>query len=363
MIFLPAQNMKIVTVLGARPQFIKAATLSRVFEARGIEEVIIHTGQHYDQNMSDIFFEEMWIPKPNHFLQISSKFHGEMTGRMLEGIEKVLLEERPNMVLVYGDTNSTLAGALAASKLHIPIAHIEAGLRSFNRRMPEEINRILTDHISTWLMAPTKTAVDHLTKEGIDVRKIHMVGDVMYDAILFYEKLAESKNEILKKLNIQGRPFILTTIHRAENTNDESRMLTIFDQLSEIAKEKMVVLPLHPRTKSYLKKNYESENFKLIDPVGYFEMLVLQKKCRLIATDSGGVQKEAFINKKFCITLREETEWVELVDHGFNFLANPISKFSDLVEQLWDKPFDSKEFTPYGNGNASERIVDILSNR
>ncbi|GCC52459.1 UDP-N-acetylglucosamine 2-epimerase [Chryseotalea sanaruensis] len=351
---------KIVTILGARPQFIKAATLSRVFHERDLKEVIIHTGQHYDWNMSDIFFEQMAIPKPNYALSINSKHHGDMTGKMLEGIEKVLLDEKPNAVLVYGDTNSTLAGALAAAKLHIPIAHVEAGLRSFNRRMPEEINRVLTDHMSTWLFAPTTTAVNNLSKEGITQESILQVGDVMYDAVLFYQKMAQQQSDVLKRIGINSEPFILATIHRAENTNSQEKLRAIFSQLEILAKEKLVILPLHPRTKSLLDRDYSTDQFKIIDPIGYFDMILLQKHCKLIITDSGGVQKEAFFNNKFCITVREETEWVELVEHGFNFLANPISTIQTLVTQLWDREFDSKKNNLYGIGKSAEKIVDIL---
>jgi UDP-GlcNAc3NAcA epimerase len=352
--------MKIVTVLGARPQFIKAATVSRALaKDRTVKEVIIHTGQHYDANMSDIFFDEMQIPKPDYFLSIVSKHHGEMTGRMLEQIEKVLLHEVPDLVLVYGDTNSTLAGALAASKLHIPIAHVEAGLRSFNRKMPEEVNRILTDQISQWLFSPTDSGVYNLRKEGVDESKIHRVGDVMYDANLFYQQVAESSSTITEDLQLAPDSYVLATIHRAENTNSAQRLAVIFDEFSRLAQEKTIVFPLHPRTRSLMKAETRNPKFKLIDPVGYFDMIKLQKNCRLIITDSGGVQKEAYFNNKYCITVRDETEWIELVQHGFNFLSKPEDITKNAV-RLWDKPFESGPSRLYGNGCSAEDIVEIL---
>lgn len=353
--------MKIVTVLGARPQFIKAATISRVVQKDSdVQEIIIHTGQHYDENMSDIFFEEMQIPKPDHFLQVVSKHHGEMTGKMLEGIEKVLLDEKPDVVLVYGDTNSTLAGALAASKLHIPIAHVEAGLRSYNRRMPEEVNRVLTDHVSQWLFAPTTSAVENLAKEGIDKNKVYQVGDVMNDAIVFYKALSEKKSRIVEELRLDAGNFVLVTIHRAENTNDKSRLEEILTQLNTIATHKTVVFPMHPRTRHILGNSNLINNIKVIDPVGYFDMIALQRNSRLIVTDSGGVQKEAFIHGKYCITVREETEWIELVQAGFNFLPKPFSMLTSLVDKLWNTPMVPGDFQPYGDGKAAEKIVDIL---
>lgn len=353
--------MKIVTVIGARPQFIKASTISRAIKSAGsIQEIIVHTGQHYDQNMSDIFFTQMGIPKPDYFLNISSKYHGEMTGKMLEGIEKILLKETPDVVLVYGDTNSTLAGSLAASKLHIPIAHVEAGLRSFNRRMPEEVNRVLTDHLSEWLFAPTESAVNNLQHEGVSMKKIHKVGDVMYDAILHYQQVSESESDVIKKLNLSKGNFILATIHRAENTNDKDRLEIILKDLSEIAKKNIVVFPIHPRTKNITENKELLQNITVIDPVGYLDMIALQKNCRLIVTDSGGVQKEAFLNNKYCITVREETEWIELVNAGYNFLSKSGSKIQDLVDALWNKPFVNKDFQPYGDGKTAERIINLI---
>jgi UDP-GlcNAc3NAcA epimerase len=353
--------VKIVTVLGARPQFIKAATISRVVQKdSAIKEIIIHTGQHYDQNMSDIFFDEMQIPKPDHFLQITSKFHGEMTGKMMEGIEKILLHEKPDVVLVYGDTNSTLAGALAAGKLHIPIAHVEAGLRSYNRKMPEEINRVLTDHLSEWLFAPTDSAVENLSKEGVDSQKVYHVGDVMYDAIQFYQKISEQQSSIVSQLGLKPGDFILVTIHRAENTNDTGRMEEILTQLNSLAKDRVVVFPMHPRTRHMLGDHSLIKNIKVVDPVGYFDMIALQRASRLIVTDSGGVQKEAFIHGKYCITVREETEWIELVEAGFNFLATPLNKITDLVNTLWNKPLNPGDFKPYGDGHSAEKIIKTI---
>lgn len=356
--------MKIVTVLGARPQFVKAATLSREFANEpGIEEVIVHTGQHYDENMSDIFFDEMQIPRPRHFLQIKSKLHGEMTGRMLADVERVLMDERPDAVLVYGDTNSTLAGALAASKLHIPIAHVEAGMRSFNRRMPEEINRVLTDHISSWLFASTSAAVKNLQNEGIDDNRIHLVGDVMNDVIQFYRPIAIAQSKILRELQLEDQPFVLVTIHRAENTNDPERLRSIFAKLHELSSNKIIVMPLHPRTRAMISHVISNPNFRIIDPVGYFDMINLQGACRLVVTDSGGVQKEAYFSGKYCITVRDETEWVELVEGGYNFLADSVDKLIPLVNTLWTQPFPGKDKELYGDGHAARKIVSIIKKK
>jgi UDP-GlcNAc3NAcA epimerase len=353
--------MKIVTVLGARPQFVKAAVLSRVLKKdTSVKEIIVHTGQHYDQNMSDIFFEEMEIPKPDHFLSVKSKNHGEMTGRMLEGIEKILIEDKPDVVLVYGDTNSTLAGALAASKLHIPLAHVEAGLRSFNRKMPEEINRILTDQLAAWLFVPTSLGIKNLRNEGFSDSRIFNVGDIMYDAVLYYQQRAMSKSRIIQNLDLKRNEFILVTIHRAENTNEPARLEQIMSELEVISRDKAIVFPIHPRTKSFLKKRYESKNFRVIDPVGYFDMLQLQHHCRLVVTDSGGVQKEAFFNNKYCITVRNETEWMELVENQYNYLVTGNSTISGLVNNLWNKTFPSSPALLYGNGNTGEKIMESL---
>ena len=363
--------MKIVTIIGARPQFIKAATVSRAIAeynkalTKGqerIEEVLVHTGQHYDENMSDVFFEELDIPQPDYHLGIGSANHGAQTGRMLEEIEKVLLKEEPDRVLVYGDTNSTLAGALTAAKLHIPVAHVEAGLRSFNRQMPEEINRVLTDHIADMLFAPTQTAVDNLRNEGISEDKIFLVGDVMYDAALYYGGRVEEKSNILEQYHLQPQQYILTTIHRAENTDDPVRLRAIFEGLSEVAKETRVVLPLHPRTKAALIRDslYETviKSLIVIPPVGYLDMVMLEKNARLIATDSGGVQKEAYFYRVPCVTLREETEWVELVDTGWNVLVelfDPVEIATKIIMRLNHK--GDVNFNLYGQGDVAKSIV------
>jgi len=291
--------MKIVTIIGARPQFIKAAAVSRVLrKTQGVREVLVHTGQHYDANMSEVFFEELEIPRPDYNLGIGSATHGAQTGRMLEAIEEALLRENPDWVLVYGDTNSTLAGALAAVKLHIPVAHIEAGLRSFNRRMPEEINRVLTDHTSDILFAPTKAAVENLQREGISEEQVQLVGDVMYDAVLYYGKKAEHQSQILNRLELKPKEYILATVHRADNTDDPQRLCAIFEGFAEVTLKIKVVLPLHPRTRAALvqKSLYDkvARSICLIEPVGYLDMVMLEKNAHLIATASGGVQKEAF---------------------------------------------------------------------
>ncbi|MCK0097480.1 UDP-N-acetylglucosamine 2-epimerase (non-hydrolyzing) [Yoonia sp. F2084L] len=331
--------MKLLTVIGARPQFIKAATVSRAVAGRDdVNEVIVHTGQHYDANMSDVFFEELSIPKPNYHLGIGGGSHGKMTGRQMEEIESVLLKESPDVVLVYGDTNSTLAGALAAVKLHIPVAHVEAGLRSFNKKMPEEINRILTDHASTSLFAPTQTAIKNLSSEGICGDHVQMVGDVMYDAALFYRDRAR-KPSWFEELPISENEFVLATIHRAENTDNPQRFAAIFAGLAQ--SEKSIVLPLHPRTRARLKDHgiQPSDNMHIVDPVGYLEMVWLEAHCALVATDSGGVQKEAYFHGKPCITLRDETEWVELVEIGANVLVG--AQF-DAITSLLKNPRGSR---------------------
>lgn len=311
---------KIVSILGARPQFIKAAVLSRIIlENKEFTEVLVHTGQHFDTNMSEVFFEEMDIPKPNYNLDINGVGHGAMTGRMLEQIEAVLLKEEPDLVVVYGDTNSTLAGALAAKKLGIKVAHVEAGLRSFNMNMPEEVNRILTDRISDLLLCPTVTALSNLKKEGFDSfdAKVALTGDIMGDSVAFYSQMAAERSEIIKKLQLEGKKFILATIHRQENTDDPKVLTSILKALNDISADTLVVMPLHPRTRMMMEKFDLSFSGLTIDPVGYFDMLQLLKYCSLVITDSGGLQKEAYFNKKPCVIAREETEWVELVNAGF----------------------------------------------
>jgi UDP-GlcNAc3NAcA epimerase len=358
--------MKILTIVGARPQFIKAAVMSRLMRRQGIEELLVHTGQHYDENMSDVFFNELEIPRPAFHLGIGSGSHGQQTGRMLEGIEKVMLETRPACALVYGDTNSTLAGALAAAKLHVPIAHVEAGLRSFNRRMPEEINRVLTDHLSTWLFAPTQAAVDNLLKEGRPRQTIHLVGDVMYDAALHCAERPGSGP--LEKHGLEAKGYILATIHRAENTDDRARLHNIMSAFREIAAEMPVVLPMHPRTRAILQKTAEleklSSGLRILDPLGYIDMAQLERNARLVATDSGGVQKEAFFHRVPCVTLREETEWVELIELGWNRLAAPTSKPAILEALRAALKGGGGAPAPaelYGGGQAGQRILSILA--
>lgn len=354
--------MKIITVIGARPQFIKAAALSREFaKHEHIEEIIVHTGQHFDANMSEVFFEEMEIPKPSYNLEINSLSHGAMTGRMIEGIEEILLKEKPDLLLVYGDTNSTIAGALAAKKLHIKVAHVEAGLRSFNMEMPEEINRILTDRISDYLFCPTDSAVNNLKKEGYDSLDATIVrtGDVMQDAALFYAQKSEEKSTIISQLGLQK--FALATLHRAENTDSKERLSQLVEGLNEIHETICpVVLPLHPRTKAKLVAHGLELKVKLIDPLGYFDMIELLKNCALVMTDSGGLQKEAFFFRKNCVTMRDQTEWVELIENGVNVLIGADKK--KLVESTRTMLNKSSNFDVnlYGNGNASVHIVTEL---
>ncbi|REE82212.1 UDP-GlcNAc3NAcA epimerase [Lutibacter oceani] len=353
---------KIVTILGARPQFVKAAVLSRVISKhKGIEEIIIHTGQHYDANMSDIFFNEMDIPKPKYNLAINGLSHGAMTGQMLIKIEEVLLNEKPDLVVVYGDTNSTLAGALAAKKMDIKVAHVEAGLRSFNMKMPEEVNRILTDRISDLLLCPTDTAVENLQNEGFEniPCKIKKSGDIMKDAVEYYSKVSGEKSSIINNLNLQKDAFVLATIHRQENTDDLENLKSIFQGLEAISKVKQVILPLHPRTKAILEKNKLFYNLKIINPVGYFDMLELLKNCNLVITDSGGLQKEAFFNKKHCIIAREETEWVELVSNGFaKIVGSDSQKMVDSFKGFQNSTVDFS-INLYGN-NVGEKMYDEI---
>lgn len=353
--------MKILTILGARPQFIKAGSVSReIAKYEEIEEIIVHTGQHYDANMSDIFFDEMQIPKPNYFLGIGGKSHGAMTGQMIEKIEEVALKEKPDWIMVYGDTNSTLAGAIVASKLHIKLAHIEAGLRSFNMKMPEEVNRILTDRVSNILFCPTDTAIQNLKNEGYEHLdcKIVKSGDVMQDGAIFYKNLAVKPSCDIKD------DFILCTIHRAENTDDETRLKSIFEALNEIAKEKQVILPLHPRTKKILENlKLNISHLTIIEPVGYLEMVWLISNCDFVMTDSGGLQKEAYFFEKQCITLRDETEWVELVKCGANRL---VGANKDKIIEVYrnNSKFNTQNATLdlYGGGKASENIIKELIN-
>ncbi|WBW99447.1 non-hydrolyzing UDP-N-acetylglucosamine 2-epimerase [Oceanirhabdus sp. W0125-5] len=348
--------MKLLTIIGARPQFIKAAAVSRKLRTQN-EEIIVHTGQHYDDNMSKVFFDELEIPMPDYNLNVGSGSHGTMTGNMMIKIEEVMLKEKPDCVIVYGDTNSTLAGGVCASKLLIPLAHIEAGLRSFNKKMPEEQNRILTDHVSSFLFTPTETAVENLKNEGI-INNVYNVGDVMYDACLHYLKIAEKRSTILEKLNLNKGEYILGTVHRAENTNDPLRLKNIVRALNESGAK--IVLPLHPRTKKYLKQyNLSfSDNIKIIDAVGYHDTLVLEKNCRKIVTDSGGIQKEAYFMKKPCITLRDESEWVETIKSGWNILAG--ADYEKITNAIQNFEKNGEQINYYGNGKASEGICNIL---
>jgi UDP-GlcNAc3NAcA epimerase len=357
---------KIVTILGARPQFIKASVVSNeIAKSPFLCEVLIHTGQHFDENMSDIFFLELAMSRPDYFLDIHGGNHGEMTGRMLTEIERILLIEKPDAVLVYGDTNSTLAGALAAAKLHIPIAHVEAGLRSFNRHMPEEINRILTDRISKWLFTPNLVSAGHLLREGFSEDQIIPVGDVMFDVALHFGELATDDGRVLNTLNLLPEKYILATIHRAENTDNPERLMVIADALSEVAKSIPVVWPIHPRTRAILDQlglmDRVGKSLMLINPVGYLDMIQLEKYAALVATDSGGVQKEAFFYQVPCVTLRDETEWVELVESGWNLLAPPLN-CKELIDVILSRLGSrGKAISPYGNGNASKLIVDRLN--
>lgn len=357
--------MKIATIIGARPQFIKAAAISRALKNYPhVREIIIHTGQHYDSKMSSVFFEELDIPQPDFNLGIGGGSHGAQTGKMLESIENVLLECKPDWVLVYGDTNSTLAGALAASKLHIPVAHVEAGLRSFNRKMPEEINRILTDHLSSILFIPTSNALKNLSNEGIDPSKVVNVGDVMYDAALFYGLKSQTTSKILDELELNDVDFLLTTIHRAENTDDEQKLFDIFKNLELISRKIILVLPLHPRTDLALNKikfDRSKSSIRFIDPIGYMDMVLLEKKAKVIITDSGGVQKEAFFHKTPCITLRDETEWTELIELKVNQLIKDFNDLEKAVKkslELNSAYFDAEDI--FGDGNSAEKIISAL---
>lgn len=359
--------MKLLTIIGARPQFVKAAALSRAIKNHSqLQEIIVHTGQHFDANMSDIFFEEMEIPKPHYNLNINGLSHGAMTGQMLEKLEEVMITEKPDVVLVYGDTNSTIAGALAAKKLHIKVAHVEAGLRSFNMQMPEEINRILTDRISDWLFCPTDTAIGNLNKEGYQNINCTIVktGDVMEDAALFYAQKAAEKSTIINQLNLAGKSFVLATIHRAENTDNYNNLKGIIDALNKLNESASVVVPLHPRTKKLIEQHQLKPTFTIVDPLGYFDMISLLQNCALVITDSGGLQKEAFFFGKFCVTTREQTEWVELVDHGYNTIAGTdTTNIIQLAETALKSSFPEK-INLYGNGNACENICNaLLSNQ
>lgn len=358
--------MKICTIIGARPQFVKAAAISSaVADDLSIDEVIIHTGQHYDPEMSDIFFTELKIPKEKYNLSAGSGSHGEQTAKMLVEIEKVLLVEKPDWVLLYGDTNSTVAGALAAVKLHIPVAHVEAGMRSFNRNMPEEINRVITDHISEVNLCSTATAVKNLATEGRQ-QTASLVGDVMYDIALKTIKPAEKTCDPFSKYSINRDSFILMTCHRAENTNSRERMTDIVRAVNEIAEKIPVILPLHPRTKKFLQEYKLEFNPKvnILQPVSYLEMILLEKYAKIILTDSGGVQKEAFFYGVPCVTMRDETEWVETIDSGWNIITGAdFDKMTKAVYGFLKKKPEPCKDLPYGDGKASEKILKILKEK
>jgi UDP-GlcNAc3NAcA epimerase len=351
---------RILTIVGARPQFVKAAAVSRKLKKHGIEEILVHTGQHFDINMSEVFFDEMEIPRPTYNLNIHGLNHGAMTGRMLEDIEDILLKEQPEAVMVFGDTNSTLAGALAAKKLHIPVIHVEAGLRSFNMEMPEEINRILTDRIADILFCPTEAAVQNLQREGFDHFQATIIknGDVMQDAARYYAQKASEKSTIIERLRLGS--FVLATIHRQENTNDLNKLQCLIDGLNAINRETPVLLPMHPRTKYMLEQNHIEPAFMIIDPVSYFDMIRLLQHCQLVITDSGGVQKEAFFFGKHCITLREQTEWVELVENGFNTLVGTDKALLHAAYHEMKNKQSDFSLNLYGNGSAAEQIAITL---
>ena len=376
--------MKIVTIIGARPQIIKAAALSRAIKnkfSNSITEIIVHTGQHYDENMSQVFFDELGIPEPNYNLNVGSGSHGKQTATMIAGIEDILLQEIPSAIVLYGDTNSTLAGAIAASKIHVPVVHIEAGLRSFNKAMPEEINRIMCDHVSTLLFSPTKTGFQNLQNEGFKAKnekpftannpKIYHSGDVMFDNSLYFSEVADEKTTIISKNNLHKNNFILATIHRNNNTDEPVRLNALFNALYKISEANKldVLLPLHPRTAKLLEFNLEAElhqkikaskHFKIIPPVSFLEMIALEKNCKIVMTDSGGVQKEAFYFEKPCVILRTETEWVELVECGAAMIADADEqKIMTAYKTLTSK--NNMQFPKlYGDGKAAEFICEEM---
>jgi len=374
--------MKLVTIIGARPQIIKAAALSRAIRshyADQIQEVIVHTGQHYDDNMSQVFFDELEIPQPNYNLHVGSASHGVQTARMIEGIEALLMKEQPDFIVLYGDTNSTLAGTVAAAKIHVPIVHIEAGLRSFNKSMPEEINRIMCDHCSTLLFSPTLAGLENLRREGfpidndgpytIDNPKVYHCGDIMYDNSLHFAHIAEQKTDIIQRLALTDKPFILATIHRDSNTDHPERLSAIFMALIQLSKECHIVLPLHPRTAKFMKSNLDKSlqkqissclNIQIIPPVSFLEMIALERHAQLAVTDSGGVQKEAYFFQKPCIILRPETEWVEIVETGNAILADADE---NRIMQAWQH-FKGNPPTVFpeifGDGHAAEFMLEQM---
>jgi UDP-GlcNAc3NAcA epimerase len=355
---------KIVTVIGARPQFVKAAVVSRAIKKNdySFEEVIVHTGQHFDKTMSEVFFEELSIPHPKYNLGVGGGTHGQNTGRMIEKLEEVYITEKPDLILVYGDTDSTLSAALAAVKLHIPIAHVEAGLRSFNREMPEEINRILTDHISTYHFVPTEIGASNLDNEGIKGENVQLVGDVMKDAAVFYQSKAIAP-KFATEHDLVINKYVLCTIHRAENVDNENNLIAILEGLGD--SEKLIILPLHPRTKNKILAEgiKVPNNVVIVDPVSYLEMVWLEMNCSLVVTDSGGVQKEAYFHKKPCITVRNETEWLELVENNLNILVgSDKSKLAAALLQDWDSAKFENTIL-YGNGESARLILDHLSKK
>jgi len=375
---------RIVTIIGARPQIIKSSAISRVIRehfSQEIEEIIVHTGQHYDANMSDVFFNEMQIPRPKYNLEVGSGSHGAMTAKMIDGLEKLFTEEKPDAVVIYGDTNSTLAGALAAAKIHIPVVHIEAGLRSFNKAMPEEINRIASDHMSTLLFTPTKTGLENLVREGfdsslkekasVDNPNIYLCGDVMYDNSMYFSLISQQKSNILEDLKIAANSYILCTIHRDSNTDNTINLTSIFGALIEISKQHnlTIVLPIHPRTRHKMQDQLEHEIYaeimnndaiKIIPPAGFLDIIALEKNARIIVTDSGGLQKEAFFFQKPCVIMREQTEWIEIVENGNAILAganqNEIIQSADIL--LKKNDYSYPPF--YGDGKAAEFIVSKI---
>lgn len=343
--------MRVVTIVGARPQFIKAGAVSRAFAADGrFEEILVHTGQHFDDIMSAVFFRELELPDPSYNLSVQERTHGAMTGRMLEGVETVLQETSPDLVLIYGDTNSTLAGALAASKLHLPVAHVEAGLRSFNRRMPEEINRVVADHLATLQFCPTHAAIENLRAEGI-TENVFLTGDVMFDATLFAIEAVAGRDDVLRQFGLTKGGYHVCTIHRAENTDDPIQLGAVAAYLRQMAEQTEIVMPLHPRTRKAIQASgIDTGRVRLIDPLGYFDLQALLAGSAGVLTDSGGLQKEAYFHRKSCITLRDETEWVETIEHGWN--------------RLWrapDRDVPRSDIADYGNGTAAAVIVERIA--
>jgi len=356
---------KILTVVGARPQFIKAAPVSRALrESKCYCEIMVHTGQHYDKNMSESFFDELDMQPPNYNIGIGSGSHATQTGEIMKRLEPILVDERPELTIVYGDTNSTLAAALTASKLNIPVAHVEAGLRSFNRKMPEEINRVVTDHVATLLFCPTTTAVQNLKKEGI-TNNVFNTGDVMYDVVVHFSHKAEDKSSTLLDLGLGRKEYILATVHRAENTDNRQRLFNIFSALKELAREMTVVVPLHPRTRKMLLNfgiEDQLDGIKILEPVGFLDMVSLERNARLIATDSGGVQKEAYFHRVPCVTLRDETEWVETLETQWNILVNvdTVEGITETFRASIAFPGVRPDICQYGDGRASRKIVQAL---